>query len=121
MPHTDQIAVLEVEAIQLVTRLLGIHDIFVDDECGTLGIVCDALTDLTALVSVCQVSRWRSRAGLLDRGHPQGSYNHVPYRAKLSEEVEQLLRSDVVAIISSSVDSPERGQRASSGRYTSGS
>ena len=50
--HTDEISILEIEAIQLVAGLLGIHDIFKHDESGTLGIVRDALTYLTGFQSV---------------------------------------------------------------------
>jgi len=42
----NEISVLEVETIQLVTRLLCLHHIFVDDKCGALCVVVDALTDL---------------------------------------------------------------------------
>jgi hypothetical protein len=44
--RTDEIAVLEVEAVQLVAGLLGIQDFLVNDECGPLGVVGDALADL---------------------------------------------------------------------------
>jgi hypothetical protein len=43
---TNKISVLEVEAIQLVASRLGIHYVFIDDECCAFGIVGNALTDL---------------------------------------------------------------------------
>jgi hypothetical protein len=43
---TNEIAVLEVEAVQFVAGLLSIHYIFVNDECGALGVVGNSLTDL---------------------------------------------------------------------------
>lgn len=46
MIEHDEIAGLEVEAIQLVAGLLGIHDVFEDDECGTLSLRGHALADL---------------------------------------------------------------------------
>ena len=46
MVEDDEVAVLEVEAVQLVAGALRVHDIFVDDEGGALGVACDALADL---------------------------------------------------------------------------
>lgn len=46
MIEHDEIAGLEVEAIQLVAGLLGVHDVFEDDECGTLGLWGHALAYL---------------------------------------------------------------------------
>lgn len=43
---TNKIAVLEVEAVQLVAGLLRIHDILVYDEGGALGVVRNTLSDL---------------------------------------------------------------------------
>jgi hypothetical protein len=45
--RTDKIAVLEVEAVQLVARLLRIHHVLIDNEGRALGVVGDPLTDLT--------------------------------------------------------------------------
>jgi len=50
--RTDEVAVLKIEAVQLIAGLLGVHDIFEDDEGGTLGGVGDALADLTTWSSV---------------------------------------------------------------------
>jgi hypothetical protein len=47
--HTDEISVLEVEAIQLVASRLGIHYIFIDNECCALSVVGDALTNLATI------------------------------------------------------------------------
>jgi hypothetical protein len=44
--RTNKIAVLEVEAIESVAGLLCIHHILVDNKCGALGVVGDALADL---------------------------------------------------------------------------
>lgn len=46
MVENDKVAILEVEAIQLIAGGFGVHDIFVDDEGGALGIARDALADL---------------------------------------------------------------------------
>lgn len=46
MVENDKVAILEVEAIQLVARGFGVHDIFVDDEGGALCVVRNALADL---------------------------------------------------------------------------
>lgn len=45
-PHTDEIAVLEVEAVQLVAGLLRVHDILEDDKSSALGVVRNALSHL---------------------------------------------------------------------------
>jgi hypothetical protein len=44
----DEVAVLEVEAVELVAGRLGIHYIFIDDEGSALGVVGNALADLAA-------------------------------------------------------------------------
>ena len=44
--RTNEVSILEVEAVQFVTGLLCIHNILVDDEGGALGVVCDSLSDL---------------------------------------------------------------------------
>ena len=46
MVQHDQVSVLEVEAVQFIAGSLGIHDIFVDDESGALGVSSDALANL---------------------------------------------------------------------------
>lgn len=63
MLRTDEIPVLEVEAIQLVASLLGIHHILVNDKRRTLRIVCDALADLTIKVVRYRVVRPRVEGG----------------------------------------------------------
>lgn len=52
----DEVAVLEVEAVQLVARLLGVHDILVDYEGGTLSVVRYALADLAS--ETCQYVKY---------------------------------------------------------------
>jgi hypothetical protein len=47
--HTDEISVLEIEAVQLIASRLGIHYIFIDNECCAFGVVGDTLTDLAAV------------------------------------------------------------------------
>jgi len=44
--RTNEISVLEVEAIQLVAGLFCIHNILVNDERGAFGVVGDTLADL---------------------------------------------------------------------------
>jgi hypothetical protein len=44
---TNEIPILEVEAIQLIACLLRIHDIFINDEAGALGVVRRALPYLS--------------------------------------------------------------------------
>ena len=47
--RTDEISVLEVEAVELVASRLGVHHVFIDNEGGALGVVGDTLTDLAVL------------------------------------------------------------------------
>ena len=46
--HTNKISVLEVETVELVTGLLCIHYILIDDESRAFRVVGDPLADLTA-------------------------------------------------------------------------
>lgn len=43
---TDKVTTLEIEAVQLVARLLRIHDVFIDNEGSSLCVARDALADL---------------------------------------------------------------------------
>jgi len=52
--RTNEVAILEVEAVQLVARLLRIHHVLIDNEGCTLGVVGNSLADLAGL-SVCCV------------------------------------------------------------------
>lgn len=81
---TDKVTALEVEAVQLVARLLRIHDVFIDNESSALCVACNALADLTAWeISITRaISNWRC---------------HVPNGPVLAEELEELLRCHVVA------------------------
>lgn len=47
MIKDDKISILKVEAVQLVTGLLRIHDIFVDYKDCPFSSICGALTDLS--------------------------------------------------------------------------
>jgi hypothetical protein len=58
----DEVAVLEVEAVQLVACALGVHDIFVDDEGSAFGVGCDALADLAAYWLLVEWSRATSES-----------------------------------------------------------
>lgn len=50
--HTHEVSVLKVEPIELIACLFGVVNVLVYDKCGALGVVCDALADLTAAVSL---------------------------------------------------------------------
>lgn len=47
MVEDDEVAVLEVEAVEFVARALGVHHVFVDHEGRALGVACYALADLS--------------------------------------------------------------------------
>lgn len=59
MSRTNEVAILEVETIQLITCRLCIHYIFINHERGALGVVGDALADLT----VTRRSAWGRNEG----------------------------------------------------------
>ena len=86
MVEDDEVAGLEVEAVELVAGGFGVEDVFVDDEGGALSVRGDALADLSARVLV-----WAGRVmvGLGNGGLPNGP--------ELAEEVEEFLGRDVVA------------------------
>ena len=44
--RTNEIAILKVEAVELVASLLRVHHIFIDYERSALGVAGNALTDL---------------------------------------------------------------------------
>jgi hypothetical protein len=96
--HTHEVSVLKVEPIELIACLFGVVDVLVYDECGALGVVCDALADLTAAVS-------------LDCFGQSGSES-IPDGPKLAKEVKELFGSDVVAIQAPG-QPPTLGQRYS--------
>lgn len=75
---TNEISVLEVEAVQLIASLLCIHDILVDDERRALRVIRDSLTDLAAEWSVSSLVRPEVDGWFLD----------IPDRPKLAKEVE---------------------------------
>ena len=49
MVEHDEVARLEVEAVQAVAGAFGVVDVFIDDVGGALGVGCDALADLPGL------------------------------------------------------------------------
>lgn len=83
--HTDKVAVLEIIPVQLVARLFCIHHVLIDDESGALGVGRDALSNLSAGGSATIGGERVQRS------------KHVPDGPVLSEQVEQLLWSYVVA------------------------
>jgi hypothetical protein len=46
---TNEISILEVESVQLIASLLGIHHVFINDEGRSLCIVGDSLADLSMI------------------------------------------------------------------------
>lgn len=66
--HTNEIAILKVEAVQLIARLLCIHYVLIDHEGSALGIVCDSLADLAAIDQYCWLSRMEDACGVEPTG-----------------------------------------------------
>lgn len=90
MLRTDEISVLEVEAVQLVASRLCVHHVFIDDEGGALGVVGNTLANLAVLKSVT----WSDYRGQDATAH-EG--DDVPHRAELAKEIEEFLWGDVEA------------------------
>lgn len=93
-----EVAVLEVEAVQLVAGTLCIHDIFVDDESGSLGICRDSLADLTEKKLVLALSRVVRRAAAEASGVEDG-IAFVPDRPKFAKKIEEFLTTEGVSIL----------------------
>lgn len=78
MFRTNEVAILEVETIQLIARCLCIHDIFINHKRGAFGVVGDTLADLAV-----------TRVSLGERGGSRDTYRigpNFPNRSKSSSE-----------------------------------
>ena len=82
--HTDKVAVLEVEAVELVAGLLRVHYVFIDDEGGALGVGGNALSHLAGawLASVPSHTR---RGAPWDKAYRMGP--NLPKSSKRSSGV----------------------------------
>lgn len=78
---------MEVKAVQLVAGLFRIHDIFKDDESGSLGVVRDALADLAKATLVSDVILSAATVIPID----------LPHWPKLAKQLKQLFWRYVVA------------------------
>lgn len=81
---TNKVSVLEVEPVQLIAGLFGIGNVLVNDECCSLGCVCNPLSNLAAKTDVSNVipnSRRRCSAGAYRIGP------NLPKRSKSSSAV----------------------------------
>lgn len=87
---TDEVSVLEVEAVQLVASRLCVHYIFIDDEGCALGVVGDSLADLAVL----ELVNWSDGSG---QDAPAHKEDDVPHGAELAKEVKEFLWGDVEA------------------------
>jgi hypothetical protein len=84
--RANEISILEVEAVQLIASLFGVHHVLIDNECRSLRVVGDSLADLSVeLVSII----------LADVLEDVGWI--VPNGTKFAKEVEQLLDCYVIA------------------------
>lgn len=88
---TDEIAILKVEAVELVAGLLRIHYILVDDEGGALGVARNALADLTAKTQ----SVGEDGGGGEERTYRTGP--NLPKRSKSSSAETLKLRAGLAA------------------------
>jgi hypothetical protein len=90
--RTDEVAILEVEAVQLITCHLRVHDIFVDDKGRAFAAVGDTLANLAVERISIRLRRDRKRNS---GGRVEGC---IPDRAELAEEFEEFFGGDVVAV-----------------------
>lgn len=91
--RTDEVSVLEVEAVELVAGRFCVHYVFINDKGGALAVVGDTLADLAAERSVIRANRRRPHA----RAHGDEEADDVPHRAELAKEIEEFLWGDVEA------------------------
>lgn len=79
MVEDDEVARLEVEAVQTVAGALGVVHVLIDDVRGALGVVRDALADLPSGVLVGRMRREVLRVGFACLMEP-----NLPKRSKSS-------------------------------------
>jgi hypothetical protein len=93
----DEVARLEVEAVQAVAGAFGVVHVFIDDVGGALGVGCDALADLPGGNGVLVRLR-RFRCGGLRRvvSH-RVRLSCLPDGTEFAEKVEELFGADGVA------------------------
>lgn len=95
MVEDDEVAALEVEAVQAVAGAFGVVDVFIDDVGGAFGVGCDSLADLPRRgVSVWFVERFAPGEGW---AHCVAWRECLPDGAEFAEKVEQLFGADGVA------------------------
>lgn len=85
MVEDDEVARLEVEAVQAVAGAFGVVDVFIDDVGGAFGVGCDALADLP--MCLCQWDVWwelSHRMAGLDCGCAYLTGPNLPNRSKSS-------------------------------------
>lgn len=95
-PQTNEISILEVEAVQLVTCLFRVHDIFVNYERGTFGAVGYTLPYLPASSFSCV-----PKTICFQCDQDDVRCTDVPYRPKFSKEIEEFFRRYIIAAIRS--------------------
>ena len=84
--RTNEISILEVEAVQLIASLFGVHHVLIDNERCSLCVIGDSLANLSVeLVSII----------LADVLEDVGWI--VPNGTKFAKEIEQLLDCYVIA------------------------
>lgn len=88
--RTNQVSVLEVEAIELIACLLGVVHVLVDNKRCTLRVVRDALANLPA-------RKRREECQQTNDRHHSPIWVFLPNRTELAEKVKQLLCGHVVA------------------------
>lgn len=84
MVEDNEVAVLEIESVELVAGLFGVYHILVDNECGALCVVGDALADLAN----SSLAQCRATVG------EKSQYS--PDRTELAKELEEIVGTDVV-------------------------
>lgn len=96
--HTDKVAILEIEAIQLIASCFCVHDVLINDKSGAFGVVGNSLADLAG--GTLAHSTTRNQANHLpgSREEKRRWRKDIPHRAELPKEIKELFRSDVVAV-----------------------
>jgi hypothetical protein len=65
--RTNEVSVLEIEAVELVAGLLGVGYVFIDNEGSTLGVVGDTLSNLATMAVSIIKSQSAYRPGVTRR------------------------------------------------------
>ncbi len=78
---TNEISILKVESVELITSLFGVHHVFIHHKGGSLGVIGNALAYLTAVsVSTFDMTKWVTGRWAIESGNRLQHPDEVTYR-----------------------------------------